>query len=798
MDPEEEDDAGPPPPPPGWGGRGGGGGLQVDKHEWEAIEAVPPAVRRVGALFQAAARELTAARADFPKGGEAPPESAAPQLPRTRSSASADSVASSAASQASSFDREAWAVVAGEASAAAPQPAAKKKGEQLRRKRLEESLRDDLRRLEEDRREDRPPKLERYGNRFESFLGAALAWLERKRRPRVLAAVTALRLRDFADRRYGPGALPEGARRRLDGLVDGRGADPSRALAELCQSEEQLAGAPLLPQELALHQDQRDFAELVCAACRAGAPPLLLRYQTPPSGGKTSATALLSACLQSQKRSHVIYCCYSRPVRIDVCKHLLAASVPFAIVVQGVASPHNSCFHGRPGAGAAAGPPPPEPAKRAAWSLSLLRRCDRFPVALICDLASSLLLLQQPGGRHVLLFDEPTADVAPGMQAEVRRLLRRCPAVTVLMSASVPPFEAMPAFVQLFRQRHPDAELKTVACDRLPMSITALDASGAVWAPHHLGATAEQIRADGHLLRFYSPRVLAQLARQAPEGEGVRFEDLLSYAAVRAACLRLLPAEGLARPRDDRADEVLRLPLLCTSQAWRLPGASLVILDAARSFLTEALAPNLQDAPSLRRVLKAEGRSQRPKRPGREAAEAAGDDAEEAVAQELWPRCCLVNSAEHLRKHAPPALVAEGPSPAQWLRASLPLPPAVRDLSGTDVVEAALCGVLPFGLGDALYEATAQSLAEQALESFAVADKQLIYGLNFPVERVVVATGAPLSYLEMKQLCGRAGRTGRSAKAEVLFLDAAALRAALLPPSDAGALLVEAASNFAV
>jgi len=526
-------------------------------------------------------------------------------------------------------------------------------------------------------------------------------------------------------------------------------------------------------------------------ACAPGAAPLLLRYQTPPSGGKTSATALLGACLQLQTQRHVIYACYSRQVRIDVCKHLLAAAVPFAIVVQGVASPHNSCYHQRPRADV----PPAEPEKRVEWSLSACRRCDRFPVALICDLASSVLLLRH-GEQHVLLFDEPTADVAPGMQADVRRLLRCAPAVTVLMSAGVPPFEAMPAFVAHFCARHAGAELRTVASARLPMSVTALDAAERVWAPHQLGVPVDVIEADGHLLRFYSPRVLAQLA---PAG-GVAFADLLSYAAVRAACLRLLRAAPPAAAPPAPA-EPLELQHFCTRHAWRLPGASLVILDAVADFLRTALTPNVADLPTLRRLLKHEerhlkaearqgGRADLPRSKSEGPPPAPAAEAP----PELWPAACVLNTLEHLQRHAPQAAKS---FPTKWLRAALPLPTAVRDTSHETVVEAALCGVLPFGgLGDALFEATAQTLAEQARESLAVADAQLIYGLNFPVERVVVGC-QPLSYLEMKQLCGRAGRTGRLAKAEVVFLAEATLRAAMVPPADA-AQLAEAAVNFAL
>jgi hypothetical protein len=97
------------------------------------------------------------------------------------------------------------------------------------------------------------------------------------------------------------------------------------------------------------------------------------------------------------------------------------------------------------------------------------------------------------------------------------------------------------------------------------------------------------------------------------------------------------------------------------------------------------------------------------------------------------------------------------------------------------VLEAALCGVLFCNnrQGDAAFEAVAQTLAEKAAESFFVGDKALVYGLNLPFDRLVVACSG-LSRLELQQLCGRVGRTCRtSSKAEVVFLDSEVARLAM-------------------
>ena len=732
-----------------------GGALSVTKAEWEQIEAVPPHTRRVGLLFQKAAQEM---------GGGAPPP------PQRRA-----------------FDAALFAAVRDGGGVRAPGKPLKK-ADQIRAKTLAEVLKADRLRAQavEDLRSERaPPRLEAYGGRFESYSYALLLWL--RALPPVAAAVAAEKALRFYRERVE--AAPPELLGEFAEMARGRGGDPREALSAICESEELLSAAAPLDAELALHPEQAEFVSVVRAACAASAP-LLLRYQTPPSGGKTSASALLGAALMAEKqqRRHVIYACFSRPVRVDVCKHLVAASVPFAIVVGGVASPSYTCFHGK--SVKPSSPPPLETEKRADWSLKLCARCDRFPVVLVCDLLSTVCILRHRG-TDVLLFDEPTAHLSEALRAQVRDVLRSCPAITVLMSATVPAFEEVPRFVERFLARHPGAALRTVRTERLPMSVTALDAAGRVRAPHDFGVPLEAVEASGHLRRFYSPAVLRRLAPA-----DLSFADLLSYEAVRAACFRCLRA-GQAAPADaaasGSADAELQLRLFCCEQAALLPGASLVVMDSPEDFVAGALAPLLASVPSLRRLSARNSELSRTRTwpvNAKEREELLRSGFGEAEPERLqWPADCVVNHREHLARFHGSAQRL----PVKWQRAQLPLPQSVADTTQTCLVEAALCGVLQLGsaFGDAAFEAAAQTLAEQARESFVVSGLHLIYGINLPVERVVVAC-RPLSHSDMMQLCGRAGRTGRSAKPEVVFLSEAALRAAMVP----GATGVADASLF--
>lgn len=741
--------------------------LTISKVEWEQIETVAPQTRRVGRLFQQAAQEMAEGRAPA-------------QAPlRT-------------------FDAALYDLVRGVESPRPAKPAkgggAGKKADRIRAKTLEDVIKADRARAlaaVERSSERSPPRLEAYGGRFESYIFALVLWL--RSLPSVAAAIAASKTLRYLGQCVD--GVPVGLLTELGALSAGDG-DGLEALKTVCEVEELLSTAAPLDAELALHPEQRLFVQEVRAACLTGRP-LLLRYETPPSGGKTSASALLGAVLLAEKLKgrHVLYSCFSRTVRVDVCKHLIAASVPFAIVVGGVASPSYCCYNGKPRKPSSA--PPVESSKRAEWSLKVCQACDRVPVVLVCDLTSTVCLLRHRS-TDVLLFDEPTASLSREMQRQVREVLQTCPSMTVLMSATVPRFEAMPRFVQSFQRRHPGASTLSVATDRLPMSVTALDASGRVWAPHDFGVPLVKIEGIGHLRRFYSPAVLLRM-----KPEKLSYADVLSYEAVREACFRTLrereAVNGEARGASGDEGELapgaaaertsLDMTLFCTSQAAALPGASLVVMDDPQRLLT-ALTPLLAKVPSLRRLSARSDELARAK-----TWPAHGKEREELLKSGYleppregdsgleWPSDCVVNHREHVQRfQGSPSVL-----PAKWHRALLPLPRSVVETSQTSLVEAALCGVLQLGsdFGDAAFEACAQTLAEQARESYLSAGLQFIYGINLPVERVVVACrGLPFS--DMMQLCGRAGRTGRASKAEIVFMSADSLRCAMVPPEEDG------------
>lgn len=707
-----------------------GGTLTVSKQEWDQIDQLSAQTRAVGKLFQTAAERL--------RKGEA------------------------SESRKCTFDEKVYGCLC---DALPPQNKGSKrsKAEEIKQKCLEASLKQDKARALAGASATSPPRRDCFGSRTESYVFSVLHWL--RAQELVSRAVAARKFSSWL--RGTVGSLPAVVEKEL--LDMARGDDnPLAALDFLCSHEEVLA-CDVCADELRLREEQEAVVRAVRQACLSRRS-LLLKYKTPPSGGKSSASALLGAALSDVKDCYLLYTCYSRLVRIDVCKHLVAACVPFAILVQGIASPSFSCFFGKPKK--PQHPPPPDMKSRVAYSLKVCRTCERPPQVLVCDLVSTALLLQSRS-EDVLLFDEPTADVAPHMRQQVRAVLRLCPKVTVLMSATVPEFEQMTSFVKSFQDRHPTATTLSVSGHRLATSVTALTAEGAVLAPHNFDTTLADVRSSGHLQRFYAPQVLRAL-RPAPEE--LSFFDLTSYEAVREACLKILEARGCRLPPPPPVAHVaLELVFCCTKHAQLLPGSTLIVADSPKG-VEDSVENNLVGVPSLRRLLKAGEVSKKLKKDEKQLEE----DAKGGWDEEGGPVMALrytVNSNAHLRRFRGSL---EG-FPEKLLRSPMLVPDDVVSASNEQVVEAALCGVLFFDneMGDAAFEAAAQTLAEKACESFVVGGKSLVYGLNLPFDRLVVAcTG--LTRSELQQLCGRVGRTCRSSsKAEIVFLDLETARKAL-------------------
>ena len=425
-----------------------------------------------------------------------------------------------------------------------------------------------------------------------------------------------------------------------------------------------------------------------------------------------------------------------------------------------------------------------------------MRKCDRRPIVLVCDLESAAAFLGQSCG-DVLLLDELTVGCEDGkeptgvalMYSKVLSLSPRC---TVLMSATVPSFDEMPHLCRLFEQRNGvDALYETAASERLSIGVEARDAEGVQWLPHHfLGgeAAASAVAEDGHLARFYGPRGLMRLLGDAglDADEALAESDLFSHDAIRSAARRILTANagrlhpsgaapaGRERPSDSAG--------MATTQAYRYAGFTLVVsAGGSEAFFAEAMPELLEKVPAVRRLMTKAKKAvpERRQKPDSDDEPAWTADTPPPPPKVRWPMEAVINSAKHVGIYAPEAVFDK-----RNFKKELVLPDAIAETSAEAIVESALSGVLLIDSpwSDQAFELCALALADAACPSFVVADTSFVYGVNLPVDRVLVLLpDKVLGEDELRQLCGRAGRTGKATRAEVVFQDPALLVTSLSP-----------------
>lgn len=608
-----------------------------------------------------------------------------------------------------------------------------------------------------------------------------------------------------------------------------RGFTFERALNCAANSEHILASPSFQASFLSLdlHQEQKQVASILLAslserleAIVAGAPPptLLMRFCTPPSTGKSSAAAYLGAlCLEFRRQpqkirrhltenSYVIYECYSESVRFDVAKMCVAASIPFAIMSDRIASPSFSCYHQKHPKHK---PVPVDPGEHIAYSLHIMDLCDCRPAVLICDPASTIALLQHRAFENpdsvgdILLLDEPTASFNDSVTRAHASILSHAPAMTVLMSATCPALDSFKRTIGNIALRYP-GELRTVtvSSSRIASPCTIVDAKGSVYAPHQVyrgscGELVQLVTDNLHIRRLYSPRAVRLLLGDVPTSEsdartyisGLLVNDCRSFESIRTVGVRILtmcdPSLYLCQDIRARYQEV-NGGLVCTTDAHLLPGVSIIMSSDSDIFRTESLLPLASEGgrldKRLQRVAAQEAKASRArvhesvahKREGKREqgdqisrAREATRQAEAIEISPIWPAELCINSAEHRQRFAPSSKLCP-----EFFKCTPIVPDDILNQSCEALVVGMLCGfcTLHSSSGDRASSIASLNLAESKSFSIISGDRSAIFGVNLPCDRVVILfKPRELSNEEMVQCMGRCGRTGKYARSEVMF-----------------------------
>lgn len=565
---------------------------------------------------------------------------------------------------------------------------------------------------------------------------------------------------------------------------------------------------------ISLYPDQVEFAQAVLEGLRPQeAGPCVVCYRTPPSGGKTTAAALLGVLLQRQSlrrdatKQWLVYACYSNAVRIDVARMLLAADVPFAMISAGSVSPSFRCYHGRP---------PRRPRYEGPSSVSqrllfgmqrLVPLCDREPVAWICDLVSAQALMRLAPGHHVLMVDEPTAAFSDTLAQAQLLLVRQKPLVLCLVSATLPALDSMP---HLVRCLEPGRVIDVVASRSTASCWASVGPTHQFCAPHCVLSPADLVESSSRRwLVYYCPEALIHLSKSYPLAWAKTWkpQDLLTWTTATCQALAwkvLLEAaatgEVSAFSVDFQEDKLEDLGAAISTQAsWALRGSTLWLMPSGSTLWLEQTHERLlgnQGPECLKRAERtrqshlvsmkeiekqSKVHTEKRREEGRERSSALDRAREEELPVSLcaelwshWPSQYVVNSREHQRKHGVGGTIT----------APMQTPPVPDEVAcGSEAIHAAclLCGV---GSLDEETDQAYNSFVQDALRSQQLSvimlPWHLLFGLNFPVDRVVLPSSTlSLSVSETQQAAGRAGRTG-SASGHVVFASADQARAVFL------------------
>lgn len=316
-----------------------------------------------------------------------------------------------------------------------------------------------------------------------------------------------------------------------------------------------------------LYQSQKDIFNFVTQNDK-----YLALVHTMLGSGKTSMILPLCGWLLNQKKTQtkLLFCCPNEIVLLEVAHMIYGMGVSFAIVIR---NPNNGFLEYKWSSFSekvktkgclACGPSPREPccancrkctahkpcctvckniADKVASDSAILYLCDIFVARILLEEHNQSVKSGNNTTEYILMGDEVTmnADNQKGFQVDSGfsvttevfvDLMKLAPAKIILMSATLPPSDHMPAFYNSILEMHPGMILRSFSSSEAKIGCALISHNGELYAPHNGCQSINEIK---HILnviksnpfvgRFYTFEILLEMVNSF-NSQGLPVPDL--------------------------------------------------------------------------------------------------------------------------------------------------------------------------------------------------------------------------------------------------------------------------------
>jgi len=468
-----------------------------------------------------------------------------------------------------------------------------------------------------------------------------------------------------------------------------------------------------------------------------------------------------------------------------------------------------------------------------------------FNPIIVSDVTSAVILLDLYPDKFIVYLDEPTAGAENGiegndMQKWVAKILSKIPNQTVMLSATLPNLLVeLPAIHKLPRAivareklvssgfnnftSTSDGYIVMIETQRLPVGCVAVSPTGEQVLPHEISETFEEFQkivsslsTDALMLRFYTPGPVYKLAKVVEKTiisvtgsidylpSNLQFNNVITNIGDISHLSIRTYAKNLLVWISSLVDVNIYSPIYQALKSMRVPGSNPVnsetfvvdhVASEGRALAVTTTYPvkkinSNPDVVEYHEILK------------------------ELIAKSMNP---YIDKIPEVHKHLSNFLARKAEYEHQYnsfmkskdkekeqkaealVAPSFEWPIQIAGFSAvlTDIEMTSLPGDVVAGLLSGLgsYDPSSMSRFEESVVmreaghghlACLFSSPDIVYGTNMSLITVFVGSGYGqiATRNSLYQLIGRAGRTGRSHKAKVLFQDYLTMRKALIPENE--------------